>query len=146
MLNLEKIESDLVQAMKSKNQIAVDTLRGLKTRIQNEQIAKMKDADESAIVALIRSEVKKRKEAAEAFGKGGRAESAEKELSEIKVLEAYLPQQMSAEHLSALVDGAISESGAAAADFGKLMGKLKAQVGDKADGAMLAKLLKEKLK
>jgi uncharacterized protein YqeY len=146
MINLQQIESDLTTAMKAKDSVAVDTLRGLKTRIQNEQIAKMKDLTEADIVALIRSEVKKRKEAGEAFQKGDRAELSDKEFKEAAILEKYLPTQMTEEQIIPLVEKLVSENSFSAKDFGAAMGKLKAQVGDKADGATLAKILKEKLK
>ena len=144
MISLDQIEKDLTVAMKAKDQIAVDTLRGLKTRLQNEKIAKVKDLSEADILALIRSEVKRRKEAAESFKTGNRPEMEKKELLEAEILSQYLPAQMSEDQLAVIIDKAIV--GATPADFGKVMGKLKAEVGDKADGAMLAKLLKEKLK
>ena len=160
MLSLQRIEADLTTAMKAKNQVAVDTLRGLKTRIQNEKttakgrpeqsegslFAGGRELTEAEIVALIRSEVKKRKEAGEAFQKGGRQELADKELQEAGILEKYLPAQMPEAELVTLIEKAIAENNYSAKDFGQAMGKLKAQVGDKADGASLAKLLKEKLK
>ena len=144
MISLDQIEKDLTVAMKAKDQVAVDTLRGLKTRLQNEKIAKVKDLSEADILALIRSEVKRRKEAAESFKTGNRPEMEKKELLEAEILSKYLPAQMSEDQLAVIIDKAIV--GATPADFGKVMGKLKAEVGDKADGAMLAKLLKEKLK
>jgi uncharacterized protein YqeY len=146
MLSLQQIESDLTAAMKAKDQTAVDVLRGLKTRMQNEKISKMKDLEESDLVALIRSEVKKRKEAGEAFKNGGRQDMSDKEFKEAEILEKYLPQQMSEEQLVPLIEKVITENNYAAKDFGAAMGKVKAQVGNQADGATLAKLLKEKLK
>lgn len=163
MLSLSQIEADLTAAMKAKDQTAVDTLRGLKTRIQNEKIAKtagngrpersegslpsgQKELTEADIIALIRSEVKRRKEAAQSFEVGGRGEMAAKELQEAGILEKYLPAQMSEGQLLELIDKAVAENAWTAKDFGQAMGKLKAQIGDKADGATLAKLLKEKLK
>lgn len=146
MISLQQIETDLVTSMKAKDQLAVETLRGLKTRIQNEKVAKMKELGESEINALIRSEVKRRKEAAESFKNGGRNELMDKELQEALILEKYLPVQMPEAELIALVEKAVAENNYTAKDFGPAMGKLKAQVGDKADGALLAKLLKEKLK
>jgi uncharacterized protein YqeY len=90
--------------------------------------------------------VKRRKEAAAVYKTGGREELAQKELSESVILEKYLPEQMSAEKLSELVEKTIAENGFGAKDFGAAMGKLKAQAGNLADGAVLAKILKEKLK
>jgi uncharacterized protein len=156
MISLQQIETDLVAAMKAKEQLAVETLRGLKTRIQNEKVAKMSrgagsasggnDLGESEIIALIRSEVKRRREAAESFKSGNRAELMEKELKEAMILEKYLPAQMSEADLYSLIEKTVAENSYTAKDFGPAMGKLKVQVGDKADGALLAKLLKEKLK
>lgn len=150
MISLPQIENDLKDAMKAKDSISVDVLRGLKTRITNEQIAKTSakkgNLSEEDLHNLVRSEIKKRKEAAEAFTKGGRVEMAEKELAEAKILEKYLPAQMGEEELVKLIDQTIAESGFTAKDFGKAMGVLKARVGTAADGATLARLLKERLK
>lgn len=155
MLSLDQIETEIKEAIKAKDQLLADTLRGLKTRIQNEKIAKMppfggsasggKDLGESEILALVKSEVKKRKEAAESYGIGGRAELQGKELKEAAILEKFLPPQMQESELKALVEKVIAENNFTVKDFGKAMGQLKAQVGEAADGSKLAKLLKEKL-
>jgi len=150
MLSLQQIETDLTAAMKAKNQLAVDTLRGLKVRLQNDKIAKNgatgSDLTEAEIIPLIKSEIKRRKEAAESFTTGGRADMAEKELAEAKILEAYMPAQMSEQELGKIIDEIISANGFTAADFGKAMGQVKAKAGQNADGAIMAKILKEKLK
>jgi uncharacterized protein YqeY len=145
MLNLSQIESDLTDAIKSRNPVSVDTLRGLKTRIQNEKIAKQKDLEESDVLALIRNEVKRRRESATAFEQGGRKELAEKELLEVEVLQKYLPPEMSEEQISTKVEEIMAGGEYSEKDFGQLMGKLKAALPE-ADGAVLAKILKEKLK
>lgn len=146
MISLQQIETDLVTAMKAKDQVAVDTLRGLKTRIQNEKVSKMKDLSEDDILALVRSEVKRRKEAAESFQQGGRQEAAEKELTEASILEKFLPAQMSEDVVAAEADKLIAEHSFTAADFGKAMGQLKSKLGNSADGSMVARVLKAKLK
>jgi uncharacterized protein len=147
MISLSQIQTDLVTAMKAKDQTAVEVLRGLKTRIQNEQVAKTaRELSEDEIIALIRSEVKRRKEAAESFGQGAREELKAKELLEAEILQKYLPAQMSEAQIAELADKVILEGGFTPADFGKAMGMLKAKAGNTADGAMLAKVLKEKLK
>lgn len=144
MITLNLIESDLVVAIKSRNLLAANTLRALKTRIQNEQIAKGKNSlEEADILTLISSEVKKRKEAAESFSKAGRKDSAEKELAEIDVLLNYLPKQVEESEIILEVRRLKEQEGWVAADFGKAMGKLKAIYGQTADGAVLAKVLKE---
>jgi hypothetical protein len=146
MLSLSQIESDLTAAMKARNQLATDTLRGLKVRLQNEKISKMRDLTEADVVALVKSEIKRRKEAAEGFTAGGRDQMAEKELAEAKILESYMPEQMSEADIVKIIDEIIAQNSFTVADFGKAMGQLKAKAGQNADGALMAKLLKEKLK
>ncbi|MBL8029859.1 MAG: GatB/YqeY domain-containing protein [Candidatus Doudnabacteria bacterium] len=147
MISLQQIEKDMITAMKAKDSVAVGVLRGLKTRIQNEKVSKMvEDLGEDEILALVRSEIKKRKEAAQGFEKGGNVEAKDKELAEAEILSKFLPPQMSEEELGKIADAVIAEGGFIAADFGKAMGVLKAKAGNNADGASLAKVLKEKLK
>ncbi len=148
MISLQQIENDLKLALKARDQIKADTLRGLKTRIQNAQTsgAAGKELSEAEIIALVRSEVKRRKEAAESFAGGGRAEQAEKELKEAEILGKYLPAQLGEEQLNILLNEVIAQGNFTAADFGKAMGAAKAKVGTGADGGVISKLLKAKLK
>lgn len=145
-LSLSQIEELLTTNLKAKNQIAVDTLRGLKTRITNEQIAKGSELTSDEILALVKSESKRRKEAAEAFTTGGRTDAAAKEMQEAEVLAQFLPEQVSEQEIATFVDQKIASESWVAADFGKAMGVLKQQYGTSADGGLLAKILKEKLK
>jgi len=144
MIDLSVIEKALTEAMKAKNSVTVDTLRGLKTRIQNEQIAKGQPLAESDLVSLVRSEVKRRKEAAQSFETGGRAEMAQKELAEAEILSAYLPAGPSDADVAAALEAMLAGGTYTQKDFGALMGKLKAQFPN-ADGASLSQLLKSKL-
>jgi uncharacterized protein YqeY len=146
MITLSQLESELVSAMKAKDQLLVDTLRGLKVRLQNEKISKMADLTEEQVTALVKSEIKRRKEAAESFSAGGRSDMAEKELAEAKILEAYMPEQMSEAEILSLVDSVVAAGNFTAADFGKAMGMVKAKVGQAADGGTVARLLKERLR
>jgi hypothetical protein len=131
MISIEQIQSDLTVAMKAKDSVAMDVLRGLKTRIQNAKIAKQKELSEADLVALIRSEVKKRKEAAQSYTQGQRAELAEKEQREAEILQKYLPVQMSETELIVLVEKTIAENNFVAKDFGAAMGKIKSQAGER---------------
>lgn len=144
-LSLPKVEELLVAKIKEKDQVAVDTLRGLKTRIQNEQIAKGQELSSDDILALVKSEAKRRKEAVDAFAGAGRTESAAKEQQELVVLEQFLPEQVSEADLVNYINEQVSAQGWSSADFGKAMGQLKAHFGNSADGAMISKILKEKL-
>lgn len=145
-LSLSKIEELLVEKLKAKEQLAVDTLRGLKTRITNDQISKGSDLTSEEVLAIVKSEVKRRKEAAEAFTTGNRPEAATKELAEAEVLSQFMPAQVSEEEIATTIDGKIASEGWTVADFGKAMGALKQHFGNSADGAAVSKILKAKLK
>lgn len=145
-LSLNVIEQQLTEALKSKNQISVDTLRGLKTRITNEQIAKGDKLTTEELLALVKSEAKRRKEAIVAYQNAGRTESMEKEAQELQVLSQFLPEQLSQEQIISVITEQITQNNWTVADFGKAMGALKTHFGDSADGAVVSQLLKERLK
>src|ERR1700722_2055567 len=90
----EKIDENLKDAMRAKDALVAETLRGLKSRIKNEEIAKHKDFSDSEIEEVIASEVKRRKDSSLAFTTGNRPELAAKEDSETAILMAYLPEQL----------------------------------------------------
>lgn len=146
MLNLQEVEAALQGAVKARNQVAADTLRGLKTRIQNDQIAKGKELSEADILSLVQSEVKRRREAAEAFRNGGRNEAADKEEAEARVLTPFLPPQASEEEIARAIDEKMADNSWTVKDFGSAMGLLKQHFGNSADGAVISKILKTKLK
>lgn len=145
MINLSEVEDALKSALKDRNQIAADTLRALKTRIQNDKISKGSDLTEAEILSLVQSEAKRRKEAATAFRDAGRVETADKEEAELAVLAQFLPEQVSEEEIVKVIEAKIAENGWTVKDFGSAMGQLKGHFGNTADGALVAKLVKEKL-
>lgn len=143
---LEKIWEDLKKAQHARNELVVSTLRLLISEITNSQIAKGDQLTDTEIISVIQREVKKRKEASEGFRKGSREELAFKEESEAKILEAYLPQQISDEELTKLVEDAINNTGASSMqDMGKVIGQVREKVGQQADGARISALVKERL-
>ena len=146
MVSLPQIEQDLILALKAKDSTVANTLRGLKVRIQNEKISKMRDLTDEEIVSLVKSEVKRRKEAAESFVTGLRPEQAEKEHAEASILEKYLPLQMTEQEISTMLDSIIIENNFISTDFGKAMGVFKGRAGQNADSGVAARILKEKLK
>lgn len=145
MVNLAAVETALQEALKARDQVKADTLRALKTRIQNEQIAKGSELSEADVLILVQSEAKKRKEAATAYRDAGRTEQADKEEAELAVLSVFLPEQVSEEEIAKVIDEKVAASGWSAKDFGAAMGALKGHFGNTADGAVIAKLLKQKL-
>lgn len=108
----EKIRSDLKSAQLSKDELTVSTLRLLLSEIHNAQIAKGSDLSDEDVTGVIQREVKKRKEAAEGFRSGGREDRAEKEDMEAKSLRKYLPEHLSNEELTKIIDEDINNLGA----------------------------------
>ena len=134
--------SDLKDAMKAKNTVALSTLRALKTALTNAAIESgnkdnvVSDAD---ALAIVRKQIKQRNDSIEQFETAGRAELAENEKAEITVLEKYLPAALSAEEVSAIVADAVSETGASSrADMGKVMKIVQEKVAGRTDGKTLS--------
>ena len=104
----EQIGKDIIEAMKAKQELRLSTLRMAKSALKNKEIDKREPLTEAEELAVLQTMVKQRKEAAEAFAKGDRAELAAKEHEEIKLLEKYLPQSASDEELLAVVQAALA--------------------------------------
>ena len=134
----QDIARDLMQAMKTHEETKLSTLRMLKSEIQKLQADKGKNYEitDDDVFTLIRRLIKQRKEAAEQYLSGGANERAEAELSEIKILEPYLPKQLSDEELEKLIDEAAKEIGASSIkDMGKLMKAVMSKAKGLADGS-----------
>ncbi len=144
-----RIDQDLKQAMLAGDKTLVTTLRGLKSVILNEEVAKgLRDSGlpDDEITGLLAKEAKKRQESADLFAQGGNQEKATDELEEKKVIEEYLPEQLSEEEVINLIDESITQTGATSpAQMGQVIGMVKGKVGAAADGGMIARLVKEKL-
>lgn len=142
----EQIESDLIEAMKSKNDTKVSTLRMLKSAIKNAEIAKMKELEDTDIIGTIQGQIKQRRDSITLYEQGNRQELADKEKAEIEILTKYLPEQMSEDEVRSIIVKAITETGASGmADLGKVMGKIMPEVKGKADGSMVSNIVKEEL-
>jgi uncharacterized protein YqeY len=145
----EQIDADLKTAMLAGEKTLVTTLRGLKAAILNVEVAEgVRDTGltDDKIIVLLQKEAKKRQESADLYNQGNRSELADKELIEKSVIEKYLPAQISEEELSVIVDSVITESGANnMQSMGQVIGAVKAKAGVSADGALVARLVKERL-
>lgn len=146
----DRISQDLKAAMLAGQQQRVMTLRGLKSAILYEKVAKKADResamDDDAVIALLAREAKKRQESADLYKRGNNLDKAEAELQEKAIIDVYLPQQLSKTELSDLVDKAIQSLGATEpSQMGKVIGMVKQQAGAAADGATLARMVKERL-
>jgi len=146
---LDKIEADLKTALLAGDKPKVETLRGLKSAILNEVIAKNAretGLSDEQIQQVLSRESKKRQEAADLYKQAGAQERAAAELSEKSFIDAYLPAQLPEEEVAKAVEAAISELNASSvADMGKVIGAVRTKLGASADGAVIARLAKAKL-
>lgn len=143
---LLKIQNDLSDSLKQKDEVKTSTLRLAIAAANNAKIEKGRELSEQEIVGVIQKEAKKRQESIEAFKSGGRSDLAEKEEKELAILKSYMPEQISSEALSKIVDSAISEVGARdMKDLGKVMSQVISKVKGQADGATIAAIVKSKL-
>ncbi|MFN8411229.1 MAG: GatB/YqeY domain-containing protein [Anaerolineales bacterium] len=141
-----KLNESMKDAMKSGDEVRKRTVRMVLAAVKQVEVDKRADMDEMAIVALIQKEIKNRREALEEGKKANRADLVEANETEIKVLEAFLPQAMPAEELRALVQAAIAETGAAApSDMGKVMKVVMPKVAGRAPNDMISAAVKELL-
>ena len=143
----EQIIADLTAAMKAKDAARTSTLRMLKAAIVNRQIEKGGELDEEELMKLLRSQAKQRRDSVEQFEKGGRQDLADKELAEIAVIEAYLPQAASQEQIDKAVAAAIAETGATSMkEMGAVMKAVMPRLaGKNADGRVVSEIVKKKL-
>ena len=143
-----KLQSDLNGAIKSRNTVVAETIRMVLSAITNEEVAgkEKRELSDAEVITVLTREAKKRREAAEAFENGGRADRAAAERAEGEVIASYLPEQLSEDEIKKLIAETIAAVGAAGpADMGKVMGSLKGKVARKADGAIVSSLVKEAL-
>ena len=142
----DRIAKDIVTAMKEKDKVTLETLRMVKGAIQMEEIKAKKELTDDDIALVIGKQIKTRKESIEEFKKGNREDLISKTTEEIKVLEKYMPEQLSIEEIDAIVTRAISELGASIpSDMGKVMGKVTPLLKGKADMGVVSNLIRERL-
>ena len=146
MTTRDRIESDIRDAMRNRNQSRLDALRFLKNAIQLTEKDQMKDLDETAVLDVVAKQVKDRRESIRMFQEGGRDDLVAKESAELTILEEYMPPQLDQEELTRIVREAIAEVGATTArDKGRVMGRVMPQVRGKADGSQVNILVDELL-
>ncbi len=142
----EKIQQDVKDALKSGDSKKRMVLGMVLSSIKNKEIEKRDELSDDDVVAVISSEIKKRKDAMEQFEKGGRPELAEGEKKEAEMLMAYMPEQMSEDQVRAEIKKAVAETGIKEIkEMGKLIGAVMAKVKGKADGQVVSRLVKEEL-
>ncbi len=147
---LEKINKDYIEAKKNRDILRESVLNLLKSNIKYKEIeakSKGKTLEDSDIIDLIKQEIKKRKESIELYKQGQRQELVEKESLELKILQEYLPEQLSEGEIKAIIEKIIENIGAVSMkDFGKVMKEVMKDLKGKADGEVIRRVVENLLK
>ena len=143
---IEKIKQDMYAAMKSKDKVKATILRSLLSNLKKIEIEKKELIAEPEYLSIVKKMVKQLKESIDVYSQAGRIELAEKEKSELSIIEAYLPKQFSKEEISELIKNTISEISAKnSSDIGKVMAIVMKKGGGKVDGGIANRIAKELL-
>lgn len=145
----ERVNQDMVQAMKAREEARLSTIRMIKSALKNKEIDKRAPLDDLEAMAVLNTMIKQRKDSIEQFTKGGRRELADKEAAEIKLIEAYLPQSASGEEIEAKVKETITEMGSPTIkDMGTVMKNVMAKfavAGTRVDGKAVNEAVRKAL-
>ena len=144
----EKLQSDLTESMRNRDEIRSSTLRMILTAIKNEEVSgkEARDLSDAELITVLSRESKKRREAAEAFDQAGAKDRADTERAEGLIIAEYLPKQLSEAEVKDLIASAIKETGAnSPAQMGLVMKSLQPKIAGKADGALVSSLVKAAL-
>jgi uncharacterized protein len=147
MTLLEKVQKDMVEAMKAKQELRLNAIRMIKTALMKYKADSMKEADEAAEMQILNSLLKQRRESVEMFRKGGREELAQKEEAELQVIESYMPASASEEEIDAAIAAAMQETGITSLkQMGQVMNAAKAKLtGKRVDGKALSDKVRARL-
>jgi len=142
----QRLDGDLKAAMKSSDSLKTSVLRMVKAAIKNKQVEKREELSDEAIISVLSTLTKQRRESIDLFLKGGRQDLAEKERQELEMLQLYLPGQLSPEDLDRIIMEAINESSAEGVkDIGKVMRLIMPRVQGAADGKVVNQRVRELL-
>lgn len=142
----EQLEADMKAAMRARDNETRDAIRYVLSAVKNAEIDKRSALTPEEELKLLRSQVKQRQDSIEQFRSGGREDLAEKEEAQVRILERYLPQQMSDEELDRFVRDGIAEAGAESPkDMGRVMGLLSARAEGRVDGRRLSTAVRDAL-
>ena len=142
----QQINADMKTAMRAKDADRLGTIRMLMAAMKQKEVDERVELDDGMIVAIVDKLIKQRKDAAQQYEAGGRADLADKEKSEIVVLEGYLPQRLSADEVAAAVKAIVLELGASGpGDMGKVMGAVKQRLAGQADMGVVSAAVKAAL-
>ena len=142
----EKLDEDLKSAMRARDSLRMNTVRALKSAVKYREIELMKPLDDAGILGVMATEIKRRRDSVEQYRAGNRADLADKEEAEIKILQEFLPQQLTPAEVEAKVIEVIARVGAQGPkDMGAVMKALLPDVQGRADGKVVSELVKQRL-
>jgi uncharacterized protein len=143
----ERVQKDMVDAMRKKEELRLSTVRMMKAALQNKRIDKRADLDEKEELQVLTTMIKQRKDSIDQFEKGNRHELAVREADEIAIIEGYLPKAVGEDEIVATVRATIAEMGSPTMkDMGAVMKNAKARFGDaRVDGKLLSEAVKKQL-
>ncbi|MCX8027817.1 MAG: GatB/YqeY domain-containing protein [Thermodesulfovibrionales bacterium] len=140
---LAKVDSDLKEALKQKDEIRLSVLRLIKASTKNKEIQKQSPLNEEDIISVLSSMIKQRKESIEHYQKASRSDLVQREEKEIEIIKSYLPQELSTQELDNIISEAIKESNAVSVnDIGKVMRLIMPKVKGRADGKYINERVK----
>ncbi len=147
MALIERIQKDLTEAMKRKDELRLSVLRMVKTALKNKEIEKIRPLEDAESLQVLQNLVKQRRESVEQFTRGGRTDLADKETKEIAIIESYLPAAPSAAELDQAIAAAMAETGAnSPKQMGAVIKAARAFLeGKTVDGKMLSDRVRERL-
>lgn len=144
-LNEQLIEA-MKTAMKARESLRLNAIRLIRTAIKNREIDERRELDDQEVIGVLSTLVKQRKESAQVYREGGRPELAEKEEQELAIIQEFLPTQLGEEEIRAIIEAAVSETGAASMkDMGKVMKVVTGKTLGRADGRLVSELVKARL-
>jgi uncharacterized protein YqeY len=147
MSKQEKIDQDIVQAVKSKDELTVSVLRMLKSAIKNAEIDKGEKLKESETINVLEKQAKQHKDSIEQYQRGGRKDLVDKEKAELSIIEKYLPEKMSEEELEKLTEQVILDLGASSIEkTGQVIKEVITRSQGRADGQKTSDIVREKLR
>ena len=142
----EQITEDMKTAMRAKDSERLGTIRLLQAAMKQKEVDERVTLDDTAVIAIVDKLIKQRKDSVAAYESANRQDLADIERNEMKVLEVYLPQRLSAEEITAAVQAIVAQVGAAGpGDMGKVMGAVKTQLAGKADMGLVSAAVKAAL-
>lgn len=142
----DRLSAQIKDAIKAGDRIRLQTLRLLATSVRNREVELRRDLTEEDLVEVATREVKRRREAAEAYERGGRTDRAEQERAEQAVLEEFLPEQASEDEVRAAIEEAVTATGASGpGDLGQVMGQVMGKLKGRVDGGEVNRLARERL-